>query len=246
MDRLYDCYKDLKALVGENVESYESVALVNEYRKYWRPQKVRVVLLAESHVFTSDKDRACRVFPIPELPDYPDRYAKFVYCLAYGEERLTDRKADLGRDGTPQFWKILYSCINRPDSNRVFSPVLKSKTEFGQRIRNKIELLKTLRANGVWLLDASVMAVYDKGSKPPTNTIAKMLRLSWRHCIEPIITSEAPSHVIVIGKFVADTIKTNLEKTVGSKYTVIDQPNAHLSSEQHLANFQKYYEICSA
>lgn len=75
-------------LLGPDSEPYKSVKLVENYRQYWRPDpnNVRVILLAESHVFTTGSDRKFKITPIDGLPDYSKQYAKFVYCLAYGED----------------------------------------------------------------------------------------------------------------------------------------------------------------
>ena len=134
--------------MGRNIQSYESVALVEEYRQYWKPNKTKVILLAESHVFTRDEDRLITLPELPHLPGYPTQYAKFVYCLAYGERQLTGNESHPQRDGTPQFWKIFYSCNNRISDLSDFRPIL-SKTNYKQRIKNKIELLLRLRQRGV-------------------------------------------------------------------------------------------------
>ena len=91
----------MEAILGERIEPLESIRLVETYRRYWRPEKVRVVLLAESHVFTTDADREIALPPIEELPGYPEQYAKFVYCLGYGERDLTKNPLHPRRDGTP-------------------------------------------------------------------------------------------------------------------------------------------------
>lgn len=80
-----DCYNQIQQILGDDTEPFESVSLVEEYRQYWKPDKVSVVLLAESHVFTSDEDRTILLSQLADLPEYPTRYAKFVYCIAYGE-----------------------------------------------------------------------------------------------------------------------------------------------------------------
>jgi hypothetical protein len=54
---LEETYYEINQILGNNVEPLESVRLVETYRRYFKPETVRVVLLAESHVFTSDEDR---------------------------------------------------------------------------------------------------------------------------------------------------------------------------------------------
>jgi hypothetical protein len=54
---LKETYYEINRNLGNNAEPLESVRLVETYGRYLKPEKVRVVLLAESHVFTSDEDR---------------------------------------------------------------------------------------------------------------------------------------------------------------------------------------------
>ena len=81
MASLRECYDQLKDILGSGIEPYESVELVESYRCYWKPEKVRIILLAESHVFTSMSDMRIALPAISGLDGYPTSYAKFVYCL---------------------------------------------------------------------------------------------------------------------------------------------------------------------
>lgn len=164
-NKLRDCYNKLRFVLGENIEPYESVALVEKYRQCWKPDRVRILLLAESHVFTTDADRKIKIPKIPDLDGYPQEYAKFVYCLGYGEKDLTRNPSHPKRDGAPDYWKMFYSCDNNIKGNSDFDPILKTKTKtYKYRIQNKIKLLKNLKKNGVWLVDASIVALYPKPS----------------------------------------------------------------------------------
>ena len=249
---LFNCYQKVHSILDDESESFESVDLIEHYRQYWRPEKVNVILLAESHVFTSDTDRSFKLVDVKDdvttHKDYPKSYAKFVYCLAYGEETLT--KGDnhpTKADGTPQFWKILYSCINKVESNKSFSPVLKSGTKLAsERINNKIKLLNELKKQGVWLVDASIIALYNKGSKPSNKIFNEVIRTSWDNYTKNLIKDANPKHVVIVGKGVAKNIESSLSSLVGNtNYTVIPQPQAHLPSKEQISNFKKYHLICS-
>lgn len=251
-DKLRALHGKLSQLLApyfNQAESYETIKLVDEYRQYWRPDssnKVNVILLAESHVFTTDTDRQFKINPIESLPNCPMQYAKFVYCLAYGEDSLIQSNNHPAvRDGSPQFWKILFSCVNKIESNESFSKILKSRTKNDeQRILNKIELLKSLRDRGIWLVDASVMALYDGGKKPSANVIRQAIRESWLCYTQNVIQEANPNHIIVVGRGVAEIVEPYL-KTLEKKYTVIPQPQAHLSAQEHLDNFKLYYDLCN-
>lgn len=57
---LESAYKTIRAKwVGDpqSLESFETAKAIQNHRDYWKPDKVCVVLLAESHVFTSDAER---------------------------------------------------------------------------------------------------------------------------------------------------------------------------------------------
>ncbi len=70
METLEEAYHEVERNLSSHIEPLESVQLVEEYRRYWMPEKVRVVLLAESHVFTSDEDRRIVVPHIDDRVSY--------------------------------------------------------------------------------------------------------------------------------------------------------------------------------
>ena len=241
---LEETYYEINRILGNNAEPLESVRLVEAYRRYLKPKTVRIVLLAESHVFTSDDDRRIAVPPIDDLPGYPKQYARFVYCLGNGERDLTNDPHHPQRDGTPQFWKVLYACDNRVENLEDFRPVQRG-VSFQQRLRNKIHLLKNLRAKGIWLVDASIVAVYGKGVNVSSRSRTEVLRKSWESYTKQMVTSANPERVICVGKGVARVVENDLRALFPGRYEVIPQPNARLSSIEHIANFQRYYEFCN-
>lgn len=241
MQKLNETYLKIMQILGEQTEPLESVQLVEAYRRFLKPDKVRVILLAESHVFTHDADRNVYIPPISDLPGYPEQYARFVYCLGYGEKNLTRSANHPKRDGTPQFWKIFYSCCNPVSSSYDFHPVL-GQTPAKQRLENKINILKHLQAQGIWLVDASIVALYKDSKKIPNMFAA--LEESWQSYTRDIVISVHPEHVICIGKGVANVVEADLKKHFQGRYTVISQPNAFLSSEEHMENYKTYSKIC--
>ena len=235
-------YAAIQEILGDNTEPLDSVELVEAYRQYFKPEKVRFLLLAESHVFTNDFERQISLQSVPGLEGYPQQYARFVYCLGYGEKQLTNSVNHPKRDGTPQFWKIFFSCCNPISSPDDFHPIL-GKTPANQRLRNKIETLKQMKRRGIWLVDASIVALYQDGKKIPDMFDA--LETSWRSYTRDIVISAQPEHVICIGKGVANVVEPDLKRHFPSAYTVIAQPNAFLSSAEHFENYKTYSRICS-
>ena len=233
-------YNEIKDIF-ENIESFSSVELVEKYRKFFKPKDIKVILLAESHVFTTLEEMEIELPDIDTLKNYPKQYSKFVYCLAYGEKNLTKNSLHPKRNGTPQFWKIFYSCVNDIQSNDCFRPI-QSSTHFDERIKNKIDILNKMKDLGIWLVDTSIVALYDNGKKP--KNMPEIIAKSWEGYTKNIILDAKPNHIIVIGKGVAQTIEKSLKQN-NLRYTVIAQPNAHLSADEHLKNFQSYYKLCN-
>ncbi len=97
---------------------------------------------------------------------------------------------------------------------------------------------------GIWLVDTSIIALYNNGNKPNNKVMAQAINSSWEGYTKDVIQNSNPEHVIIIGKGVAKSIEHELKQIVGNNYSVIAQPNAHLSHDEHFSNFKKYYDLC--
>src|SRR5438105_4344580 len=114
---LEQCYQQIRDL-DSNIDSFNVIREVERYRQFWKPDQVRVILLAESHVRTSLEDFAYR-WSYNTDKHYQGNFVRFVYCLANGERDLVPIASN---KGTWQFWKILFSCITKVYGNKDFSP----------------------------------------------------------------------------------------------------------------------------
>jgi len=94
-------------------------------------------------------------------------------------------------------------------------------------------------------MDTSIVALYNKGTKPKSKVLDKSLKFSWKGYTRPLLEEIAPNHIIVIGKRVAGNIQNDL-KSIDIPFNIFEQPGAHLSSEKHLENYQNYFRICKA
>ncbi len=238
---LENTYEQLRGLLGSSIEPLEAAQLVEEYRDFWRPDEVKVVLLVESHSRTSRDDM--RLQFDAGLPGYPTDYCKYVYCLAYGERALT-ASPEHPRDGTPQYWKILYSCANKVSSTADFAPI-QAGTIYEERLQNKIALLNRLKAMGVWLVDASVVGLTHKGRKPPRRKTEQAVLISWQLHTFDLVRKTKPRHVICAGKQLATLVSASLHNLVGDSYTVLSPANSRLSSEEHLRDLRTCHEVCT-
>jgi hypothetical protein len=239
VNALEECHRRLSRLLGAGAEPIEVLRRAEEHRAYWRPERVRVVLLAESHVYTSVAELERRII-LPGMPgnDLPRGFVRLVYCLGYGENELLDRPIiEPKNSGTPQYWKLFFSCVNRVETNADFAPVLR-QTPFPQRVKNKIALLRQLKEAGVWLVDTSMAALYPK---PSPMIVDACLHASWDTYVGGVIRAASPSHIVCIGRGVARALSDRLPR-LGVPVTVVPQPNAKLASTEHFETFKQCYE----
>jgi len=159
----------LEAIFGDSqtnhvpAESFEAVAKVEQHRWHWRPAQPKLILVAESHVYTSNA--ALRVTinqneiapllangePLP-----PSEYVGLVYCLGYGETKLLrNRHADFRIRSTWQFWDLFGRLAATGKQPRA-----SAGTSLRERLKWKLETLMRLKERGIWLLDGSCHAIY--------------------------------------------------------------------------------------
>jgi hypothetical protein len=245
-EKLATCHRRLTQLFGQGMEPIDVIRRVQAHRVWWRPSKVRLVLLAESHVYTSPDDLARKISPNEALPcNLPPDFVRLVYCLGYGEDHLLDKPILQPRNGgTPQFWKLFYSCVNQVRNNNDFASVLVTRTPFSNRIANKVDLLTELQRHGIWLVDASITALYVPGqTKPDAGLIGQALQLSWDYYIADVIKTCQPEGILCVGLGVWRHLSTRL-RSFGIPVGAVPAPNAHLDGDGHLQTFQKYYDVC--
>jgi hypothetical protein len=239
MDALEECHRRLGTILGPSAERVEVLRCAEEHRAYWRPERVRVLLLAESHVRTSAAELERRVvLPSGFDVDVPRCFVRLVYCLGYGENNLLDRPI-LPNPGTPPFWKIFNTCLHPVESSAEFAPILKSRTPLPARLQNKLDVLERLKQSGVWLLDASVAAVYPK---PVAHVVRAAIRASWESYVGPMVRAANPLHIICIGLGVRDALGSDLT-SLDTPVTTIPQPGAHLPRAEHMRGLHRCYEI---
>ena len=190
---------------GEEPEPLETALLVEEYRWFWKPEKVKFVLVAESHVYASEQEIAVKIVPWKlhnYAPSYPDggplNFAKIVYCPGYGMSEILDHPEQIeSNPGTWQFINLFRKCLGYD-------------TPSARSLEWKTRILNAAKKNGIWLLDASCHACA-KGKKErlPANVVDRIVPMSWKRYVEPIIDelSIDPAHVWIVGKGVHDLIR---------------------------------------
>jgi hypothetical protein len=232
--------KRIRHILLDSLDSLDVVKQVEEYRQFWKPKEIKVVLLAESHVHTIRKDYAVRFksFVAKEIPDYPLHFVRFVYCLGYGESQLLERAIQDNR-GTWQFWKMFSHCIREKETK-----VEKMGTpELLQRLRNKLSVLRKMQQKGVWLLDASIVGLARSRIKEEPSLCEEIIRTSWDGHVKEVIKESQPKHIIVVGIKVKNALLPELQK-LNIDFTPVSAPQDRLSSEEQQENYNKCREIC--
>jgi hypothetical protein len=244
---LVSAYHELAGILGPEIEPLAVFERVEQHRTYWRPDRTRVLLLAESHVYTSVEELKRIVRPYSELPaEIPMGFVRLVYCLGYGENGWLDQPIAYPRNsGTPQFWKIFQSCLKPISANADCAGLLATQTRDAQtRLCNKLAMLTELRRRGIWLVDASVAALYRAdGHKPPPQLREAVLKASWEMYVRDIVQAADPEAILCIGVGVGRVLASRLAR-LGIPWAAQPQPQARLPSSEHLAILNSYYRVC--
>lgn len=248
---LDQCYDAVAPILGSNAEPLSAIQCVDRHRNYWRPERVHTILLAESHVHTP-ADECVQMKPNTPIflpataKEATSTFARFVYCLGYGESDYVGIKL-AKNDGTPQYWKIFSSCVAQP-SKQSFAKILKGgNPNFADRLNSKINLLNQLKQMGVWLVDASVVALYRPGgAKPDQKKQAEIIHRCWDNYIGDQIASSKPHSIIVIGAGVKKALMSRLATLSGVEQHYVPQPQKRMSAKEINETHQLYFDVCQS
>jgi hypothetical protein len=187
-------------------EPLEAILAVGEHRWFWRPDRVKFVLLAESHVYTDADDLRCKI-KRAELPktaqDAPDQFVRFVYCLGYGNDRILNVSPRQKNSGTDEYWELLGVCAG-------------TLTKKDNSLAWKVKTLDMLKEKGIWLVDASIHACMDPrrdvqwrniGSRFKDTLYKDLINLSWRY-VRPTI--EESKEIWYIGSTLKGVLKDKI------------------------------------
>ena len=236
----------LKLLIGSgDIEGLSSAKEVERLRQRWKPEKVRIVLLAESHVWTDKRELESTV-RIPSQRQ--SKFVRFVYCLGYGENEFVSPVVD-NNVGTPQYWRLFADCVENPRQANGYRRLLRSgQRRADLRVLEKIDLLNQMKERGIWLVDASVTALYRTGMPKLANGAAygRVLRASWEEHVGPLLRECQPEKILVIGRSVSAAISNVVDRDLPKATVhVVRQPNAFMSTQERESERIECYQFCS-
>jgi hypothetical protein len=238
-------YARARDIIGSELpeECLDVAQEVERLRLAWRPKRVRVVLLAESHVWTSREETRSRV---TQSDGVETSFARFVYCIGYGEPQVvTPVVTPNKRAAVAQYWRLFHDTVYEPTLDSHIRLLKKGEARSQQRMRNKLDLLNKMREAGVWLVDASVTALYHQGAKLTGSGYDKVLKASWELYIRDVLFKCAPSAILIVGKRVESAIGDDVRQSLGCCIKVIHQPNAHISRDQRNQDRRICFDLCS-
>ena len=128
-------------------ETFEACWAAECHRKFWKPERIRLALIAESHVYTDAEDlkSTIRRELLPaDLKDSPAQFVRLIYCLGYGDNSLLTYRPRQSNQHT-DFWDIFAECAGMDPPA-------------GYPLTTRITILEKLKHRGVWLADASIHA----------------------------------------------------------------------------------------
>jgi hypothetical protein len=186
-----------------DLEPLETALAAEAHRWFWKPNVVKFIVVAESHLYTSEVELLVkmrldklRVYGFPT--NAPLGFVRLVYCLGYGVNEILTARID-NNSGTWQYWKF-FKRWTKLD-------------ELGSDMSSKLRVLNRMKEKGIWLLDASCHAC-STGRKPPDDRlpidlVKKLIRTSWTKYVESVIDDAQIDResVWLIGKTVHDTIR---------------------------------------
>ena len=234
-----DAYERAAKIIAARGQSPESLTVAEEVERLrlaWRPSCVRVVMLAEFHVRTSEPETKSRV----QQPDGIETgFARFVYCLGYGEPSLVVPSVSPNH-GTWQYWRLFHDAVHGPE---VSSAEISGKAKPSERILAKLRLLNELKLAGVWLVDASIIALYPRPVSG--NDYKNVLQACWEAHVGDVIAGCSASAVLIVGKGVEEAVGDLVKRAAPqAEVAVVSQPNARKTHDEIQEDRLKVFDLC--
>jgi hypothetical protein len=187
--------------VRKEPETDTYLAAVEEWRNVWRPPRVKVLLVAESHVRQADRDSGTRLRLPVDLPTQrilPTSYVRLIYCLGYGEPGICVPQPE-SNSGT-DFWEF-FKRLALTATQRAITP-----WSMPSSLNEKVRILERLAERGIWLEDASPLAIYLRQNERIPDS-REIVTEGYEHFVWPGVARDAPARVWVVGKRVYQALQ---------------------------------------
>jgi hypothetical protein len=124
--------------------------------------------------------------------------------------------------------------------------VARGGTEIGARLPAKAALLHRLRARGIWLTDASLVALAVPSVRRHGDAALDVLALreSWRLYHGALLPALDPAHVAVVGLGVARALAAELDRAFPDRWSALRQPNGARSFQRTRELWTTLASIC--
>ena len=220
-------------------------------------ERMNLIVLSESHARSNPNGVGAPILEeyydlVPE--EYRKGHVNLVHCLSYGEAWLAGLEGDKSATaGTPTFWRLLAvlagmqttgcrATLTKENWEEAFAPLNKSKgcRNKVKRVKNKIAILKKMKARKVELLDISPIHIYlasgtvNRVNKKTGNVYwtkkhdmkqaqkDAVLHESWENYMAPILRQQRPRHILVLGTTLIKAVKESnileLCQEIGTEY----------------------------
>lgn len=187
-----------RLLVAAGVDAREplEVALaVEAHRWFWKPDRVRTLLLADTRRMTTAHELAQTIKSQWMKVDgccAPNSFVRSVYCLGYGEPQIAPHLAPEANRGLGCPWDLfgeLAETGRTPDRKEGLMP----------RLEWKVKTLMGLRSRGIWMMDVSLHG-RASGDEELDSLGPDFYRAWWNGYGEWVHSYEGRPEVVAVGK----------------------------------------------
>lgn len=187
-----------RVLVDSGLDAAESVDValaVEAHRWFWMPDTVRTLLVAESHILTTQAELGCRVkcqWLKVDGRAAPNSFVRSPYCIGYGEPDLAPGIPKEDNLGNWQYWDLFGELAETGD-------VPDRKASLAERLEWKARTLVGLRDRGIWMMDASLHGRPAKDAAE-IQLVPKFYRTWWEGYGQAVWEEEHQPKIVVIGR----------------------------------------------
>ena len=105
-----------------------------------------------------------------------------------------------------------------------------------------------MQAAGVWLVDASVTALYPKQCVigNDRNKVDKVMKACWERYVRDVLVDCRPTAILIVGKGVDKAVGKKVRDCLSpDRVKTINQPNAHISRDVIDQDRRTCFDFCS-